>query len=286
MPLRLSCAIITACPMIEKVKEELIRDISDGLSWPDSPDFDRAIDILRELPDSQYREIFESLLNDPPAGLALGVAQAVGILECRDALDLKLALAEEPGKWFSHEERAAVRLAAVRSLGVLREPSAVGILFDLIAPGGDTELPMEVVQSIARIGSADSITPLIEKMNDNPPIALSAAGAIAEIGGEEAFTGLVDGLKHEDEYIRSASIWALGKMGDERAIDSLLTIMRECDAFLRADIAWSLGQIGGIRARQLLEALCQNDADLGVRREAAKAILQGAVLGQGSEQPE
>jgi HEAT repeat protein len=268
--------------MTGTINEELRKTISEGLSWPDSADYDAAIDALRTVPEDKLPGLFEVLLDDPPAGLALGVAMAAGVLECGNTAGLMIALVEEPGKWFNHAERAAIRLEAIRSLGKLKDPSAVDVLVDFIRPGSDEELPMAAVQAIARIGSPACINPLLQKMNDYPPIALSAAGAIAEIGGNDALRGLIAGLRHEDELVRSASAWALGRMGDERAIEPLLKAIRESDEFLRTDIAWALGQIGGIRARLLLGALCQNDADFSVRREAARAIRAGAVLGLNS----
>ncbi len=261
-------------------QDKVLEEVVEGLRFPDSPDYDRAVEILGRMPPGEVRELFGRLMDDPDAPLALGVTRAVGILKLHEATDLMMALVEEPGKWFGHADRALIRMAAVESLGLLRASESVEILLGLISASHDAEIQLGAVRALGRIGDQSSVHPLIARMRAQPAIALSATGALAQIGGEDAFQGLLKGLESDEEMIRSASVWALGKMADERAIRPLMRLVMRSDAFLRRDIAWALGQIGGMLARVALGTLCQRDPDPGVRREAARAIQGGAVLGR------
>ena len=272
--------------MPRSARHDSLEPIAQGLSEPGSEAFDKTLALLRQSPSAELHEVFTALLDDPDPPVALGVIQAVGRLQYKDGVDLLVSLVEEPGKWFSREDRARIRLASVECLGLIADNRGVGVLLDIVFDSHDFELRLEAIRSLGRIGSLRCVSPLIEAMISHPPLALSAAGALAQIGGKEAFRGLVASLKHEDEMVRSASVWALGTLGDDRAVEPLLELTGEADALLRQDIAWALGQIGGLPARIALGVLCQRDPDFSVRREAARAIQSGAVTGGVGREPE
>lgn len=266
--------------MTRQILQELIKSIPDILGFPHDPGFPDAVESLRDLPVPRLIEAFGEILKDPDASVALGIVRAIGILELDGTQDLLLQLVDEPGKWFSHDDRAAIRNAAVESIGIVGDEDAVEPLLDLIGSTQESELEMEVVRAIGRIGSESAIRPLTGLMRDRAEIALSAAGVLVEIGGEEAFQCLLDALTSDSEILRSASIWALGKMRDERAVTNLMTFTEINDPMTRRDIAWALGQIGGFHARLALGAIALADHDITVRREALKAIRAGTVLGR------
>jgi HEAT repeat protein len=259
--------------------EELILALPNLIGFPDDPGFHDAVESLREIPEQVLLESFTAILDDPDAKVALGIVRAIGILELKGSQEILLRLADEPGKWFSHTDRAAIRNAAVESLGFAGDESVVTPLIELIGFASDPEFEMEIVRALGRIGSESSVRPLVDLMLEKPEIALSAAGALVEIGGEEAFQGLMETLRSKNDMVRSASIWALGKMRDERGVIGLMTFSEINDPMTRRDIAWALGQIGGFHARLALGAIAQADDDLSVRREACRAIQSGAVLG-------
>ncbi|MFH1677079.1 MAG: HEAT repeat domain-containing protein, partial [bacterium] len=90
-------------------------------------------------------------------------------------------------------------------------------------------------------------------------------------------------LKHEDEMVVSASIWALGEMGDTRAVEPLFDIGERADQLMRSDIVWALGRIGGSQAQDALEKISLFDSDSGIRREAEKLVESG--IGTGEKEP-
>jgi HEAT repeat protein len=266
--------------MTGRTVEELIHAIPELLGYPDDPAFAEVVGSLADIPGQELVRAFDVLLDDPDAPVALGIVRAIGMLKLRDAEHILLRFCDEPGKWFSHSDRAAIRMAAIESTGIVGGESAVDPLLDLLRAFHDTEIEMEIVRALGRIGSQLCVLPLIDLMRERPEIALSAAGALVEVGGEEAFQGLVTSLNAGDEMVRSASIWALGKLGDERAIPSLMNFSEASDAMTRRDMVWALGQIGGFRARLALGAISQLDPDIMVRREATNAILSGSVMGR------
>lgn len=263
--------------MPDILTENELREVIQGLSGAESDEYERALEILHKLPESEIAGLLRTLMDDPDAVLALGVARAVGRIKCRSAADIVIALIGEPGKWFGHADRTAIRMAAVESLGKLGESSGVEILIELIGSTRDAEMQLQAVRALGEIGSPTSIIPLIAHMKTTPQIALSAAGALVQIGGEEAFMGLIAGLADDEEMVQSACVWALGKMGDTRAVGPLVKLAIRSEAFLRRDIAWALGEIGGLKSRAALGELCCMDLDIGVRREASRAIKSGAV---------
>jgi HEAT repeat protein len=217
----------------------------------------------------------------------LGVARAIGVLGALEVElgELLIGLVKEPGKWLGLSDRRAVRHAAVESLGTLRHRDSVGVLLELVSAGRDQELVLEAVKALGLIGSPLCVRGLLKAMIGHPPLALSAAGVVAEIGGEEAFQGLLGCLGHESDMVRSASVWALGIMGDRRAVSCLMRSAGDADPMLRRDIAWAIGKIGGSDARLALSEICSSDPDYSVRKEAARAIESGAVLGVFPENP-
>jgi len=263
--------------------DEIGKLVIDGLGYPNSPDYEHTVQSLSAIPHSELAPAFKSLLEDPDVPLALGIARAIGILGCVDAADLLANLIDEPGKWFGHADRAAIQQAAIHSAGTLKISDSLEPLLFIIKTSRDPDTLMQAVNSIGEIGSETAVDPLLHEIKTNPPVALSAAGALVTIGGDTALQGLIDCLASTDEMVVSAAVWALGKMGDRRAVIPLVRLLGYCEPDLRQEIAWSLGQLGGVKARITLAALSQGDRDLGVRREASRAIRTGTILGCGDK---
>jgi HEAT repeat protein len=258
--------------MTNPESENQISSIEMLLSSDDSVDFQSAVDSLRNLQGSARIDAITKLLADPSAQLALGAARAIGELECVEAGDLLINLVQEPGEWFGHEDRRAIRIASVMSLGQLKYRPAIEPLLELLDKGHDTDLQLEIIKTLGSIGCEESIGPLVRAVRSRSWMALSAAGALAQIGGESAFQALMSFLQYEEEIPRSAAVWALGEMGDERAIVPLMVLMGVADPLLRCDIAWAIGRIGGPFALTALSEILKSEADKVVRAEAEKSV--------------
>jgi len=265
--------------MSKLTHEEVCRCVTDAVSYSAGPDFISAAESLIGIPLPDLAAAFEILLDDPESSVALGIARAIGILNCAEASGLVARLIDEPGKWFGHAERHAIQHAAIQSAGILKKTDTLDALNYVIQTTREPEILMEAVNSIGEIGSVESVEPLLDQIRANPAIALSAAGALVKIGGDAAFKGLLGCLASTNEMVVSASVWALGKMGDPRSIEPLIRLLNLAEPDLRMDIAWSLGQIGGAKANVALAALSQSDEDSAVRKEASKAIRNSVILG-------
>jgi len=265
--------------MPKLTQEEVCRYVTDAVSQSEGPDFISAVESLGGIPLPDLAAALEILLEDPEASVAFGIARAIGILNCTEASRLVARLIDEPGKWFGHAERHTIQHAAIQSAGILKKTDTLDALNCVIQTSREPEILMEAVNSIGEIGSGESVEPLLDQIRVNPTIALSAAGALVKIGGDAAFKGLLGCLASANEMVVSASVWALGKMGDPRAIEPLIRLLGFAEPDLRMDIAWSLGQIGGVKANVALAELSQSDEDSAVRKEALKAIKDGAICG-------
>jgi len=231
--------------------EQLITALSPNIP----EDFEEAIQQLREIDPPTLVEIFSELLADPAPDTAIAISKAIGYLNLNNAAHLLTNLVRQPGKWFSHSDRKAIRLAAIESIGAIRASQCSEILHELLKNSRDLELQLEAVKALGIIGSSRSVAPLLEAMSKNPPVALSAAGALAQIGTEEAFAGLLATLEHPEEMVLSAVVWALGEMRDERAIEPLITLAQNADDFLKDDIIWALERIGSDSAKKAAEKI-------------------------------
>ena len=250
----------------------LLSSLADDLSSPDLSVFESALGELQRLTVAQAREVFSGLLLEPDPPLTLGVARVIGELRNPELGEILLSLLREPGKWFGCSDRLAVRSAAVESLGALRYKGSVSILLELVSTARDQELVLEAVRALSMIGDPECVGGLLQAIIVHPPLALSAAGVVAEIGGEEAFQGLLGCLGHESDMVRSASVWALGLMRDQRAIKHLSRLACDTDSMLRSDAVWAIAKIGGPSARIALSEISSLDPDPYVRKEAARAI--------------
>jgi hypothetical protein len=263
--------------MVETPLENRLTEISDGLSIPDSPDFASCIEKLRKLDPGETVIIFEKLIGDEIPAVTAGVARACGELKLKETLDILMRLLDEPGKWFSHSDRDLIRREAVKSIGTFGTHVHGAELFEFLKSPSNPELQSELIRAIGNIGSEELIEPLLQAIDSQPSLALSASGAIAQICGEDAYKGLIGCIRHNNEMVRSASVWALGELGDQRAIQTLVEFAGKSDSFTRRDIVNAIARIGGMKARLVLDQIQVSDPDLIVRREASKAIKAGIV---------
>ena len=267
---------------MDKPSENPIAAISDALCDIDNPESIKILENYSVSTDQSLSDIFRKLFYDSNPGLTLGIAKAIGMLKFDKCADLLIALAREPGKWFGREDRFAIQMAAIESLGILKEAKAVEALLELLHDSRDNEILLKAVYALGEIGSESAVLPLLSKMHAKPWVALSAAGALTRIGGEDAFNGLILSLKHEDEMVVSASIWALGEMGDPRAVGPLFDVGGKAEHLMRSDVVWALGRIGDPSALDALEKISMSDPDQGIRREAEK-FIESRIDSRGTE---
>lgn len=84
-----------------------------------------------------------------------------------------------------------------------------------------------------------------------------------ELGTEECFQHLVEGLEDHDPRVRRLAICGLAASGDPRAVEHIMRALGDEDPELRQRAAMALGKLGDPRAAPvLIEAAEQSDPPL------------------------
>lgn len=168
-----------------------------------------------------------------PAWRRAAAAYSLGDMACKEAVPLLLeALDDRTGE---------VRAAAARSLGRLRDPSAIE--------------PLMVCLVARRVPRGMAGTALL----DLGPTAIPELRRIA---------------RHDDPQVRATAITVLGLVGDSGESDVLLHAITDPSADVRAEAARALGRIGAADAEPALMTALEDRVPF-VRAEAATSL--GAI---------
>jgi HEAT repeat protein len=199
-----------------------------------------------------------------------------------------------------NDSNGAVRYAAMRALGALRDESAVNALTEQLKFYGKGEGAWSAIDALARIGHASSVPVFKARLTDKDAFirraaaeGLGRAGATAEIGTLEIAAGT-----DPSEMVRAAVAFALQKMGrnyiprlaefmkSEKTapqvseyfvelgpsiVPTLASHLQDADPAIRGNVAIVLGAIGGDVAVAAIQPLTQ-DRDKDVAKAAARAL--------------
>ncbi|GBC77852.1 Phycocyanobilin lyase subunit alpha [bacterium HR08] len=231
----------------------------------------------------QRAELVEAILQDWDAHWTEGEVKLRAALEA-DAPGVRWAAAIVAGEraaiglvpelmHASEDEDLGVQLAAVRALAQIADARAAPILCRWL---GEKRLIPEIRQQIARalgeIGSAEAVEPLIQALRDEDWwVRTAAAKALGQIGDARAVEPLIQALRDKGKWVRTAAAKALGQIGDARAVEPLIQALRDWDESVRTAAAEALVKIGDARA---VEPLIQALRDGWVRTAAAEALGQ------------
>lgn len=175
-------------------------------------------------------------------------------------------------------EDAIQRLKAVRELGRVENPRAIGYLVKVLSDK-DERIIDAATQVLATLGEP-AVEPLLEVLYGNERIRWAATRALGQIWG---ITDLVK-LGDNNKEVRQKAANALGQLQDEpgeRAIDPLIAALQEGDLSVRSAVAQALGQLGNARAiGPLIELLKISDHEM--RSGISKALIN---LGNATIEP-
>ena len=201
-----------------------------------------------------------------------------------------------------NDSQAAVRYAAMRALGAIRDPRAVGALSEQLAYYKKGEGAWSALDALARIASPASVPLFRERLQDKDPyIRRAAAEGVGRTGDTESIAVLERAATIDDSVmVRLATVFALQKLGRNygaRIVDlmssakvipqaqeylvelgpsmsaTLLPRLQEPDADIREAVADVLGLVGDASAVPALEAAAK-DRDASVASAAKRAILR------------
>ena len=199
-----------------------------------------------------------------------------------------------------NDSSADVRYAAMRALGMLREPRAVTALAEQLKFYGGGEGGWSALDALARIAHPSSVPVFTERLADRDQyIRRAAAEGLGRSGAKAALEALETGAGNDpSNMVRAAMQYALQKLGrnyigrlieflDDRkttlqvqeyliefgpAIEQdLLPSLQEPDEAIRAAVADVLGEIGGDASLAALQSHADRDKDV---VEAAKRAVE------------
>ena len=190
-----------------------------------------------------------------------------------------------------NDSSADVRYAAMRALGMLREPRAVTALTEQLKFYGRGEGAWSALDALARIAHPASVAVFTERLADRDQyIRRAAAEGLGRSGAKAALEALETGAGNDpSNMVRAAMQYALQKLGrnyigrlieflddgkttlqvQEYLIEfgpaiekDLLPSLQEPDEAIRAAVADVLGEIGGDASLAALQSHADRDKDV------------------------
>ncbi len=182
------------------------------------------------------------------------VAYALQRIEDPRALTPLLALLKDSNSY--------TRAFAAKGLGAMTDRTAAGALGSLINDP-DRPVAIEAVRSLARIGSAALVTPLLTLARTNttePHLRLEIVTALGSMRTSGVFESLIDLLGDPNPSIRAAVLKSLAQLDPESFVTVLSGLDPDPNWSVRAALATALGgmtqEVGLPRLRAML-----NDAE-------------------------
>jgi HEAT repeat protein/beta-lactamase regulating signal transducer with metallopeptidase domain len=171
------------------------------------------------------------------------------------------------------DENAAVRLAAVESLGNLSDPRAVDALVQALRTDTDPRVREAAAEALGEIDSPRAVPGLIAALGSEkvPAVRAKIAWALGEIDDARAVEALGGAVRDPDAEVRRQVVWALGELESPAAVPMLIPALKDADVETRKQAAEALGEIG---SKDAVEALLPvtKDTDAEVRKEAVSAL--------------
>lgn len=237
---------------------------------------DRAVDPLMELlksdPESQVRKAAAIAISEFDREFDEEI-QAICAVEKEDwSGAISLGKASIPPLSVSAKSaNRPVKKAAIKTLGEIRDPGALDILFE-IHKNADDEIKMVIDEALGKIQDSRSVDLLISDLDSrSKEIRYAAASALGIIKDRRAVDPLIRVLNDEYEWVRQAAAKALGQIGDKKAIDSFIDLLDSKERQLNYTAIEALGNIGDASVVDpLITALAHDDAF--VRKAAAEAL--------------
>jgi len=173
------------------------------------------------------------------------------------------------------DQDAAVRLAAVESLGHLSDPRAVDALVQALRTDTDPQVREAAAEALGEIDSPRAVPGLIAALGLEKVGAVRAkiAWALGEIDDKRAVEALGAVVRDPDTEVRRQAVSALGELQSAAAVPMLIPALKDADVETRKQAAAALGEI---QSKDAVEALIPltKDADVEVRKQAVEALGQ------------
>jgi len=261
-----------------------------ALQDPDAKVRTSAARSLGSLGDARAGDPLLALLNDADSRTRQAAAYALGRLQEPRAAEPLLAMLRELNAGTRQTAAKAledigapavdgliaalsdkdqkVRELAIRSLGNLGDPRAVGPLIERL---GDRNLKVRhrAIGALGRMKDPRAVDPLVAVLGE-PGMEISALGALAKLGDPQTIAPIVEMLKHKEARVRTRAVNTLKGLGGP-AVTAAIPLLNDTDSVLRLEVVRVLaGADDERRIDPLIGVL--NDRDENVRREAARGL--------------
>mgnify|MGYP000862980947 CR=1 FL=1 len=145
--------------------------------------------------------------------------------------------------------REPVRIAALKKLGALRSPMALGAVIEAL---GDPSLAVRhrAAETLGKIGAAEACEALAAALfSPVSGIQSPAARALGRIGGKPSLKVLLHDLRQRDPAVLGDIVDALAAIGDESATIPLIALFNDTtDTSLRQRIAETLARLNRLES--------------------------------------
>jgi len=164
------------------------------------------------------------------------------------------------------------RLAALYTLGTLRDRGAAGLLQELVFSDEDDDVRVAALKSLAGAAGTDAVETLAQALaSDSPYVAAAAAQALGELGARDAVEALQTALGNEHRAVAEAAALSLGLLREPSAVPALAVALARREESVRVAGAEALGRIASASATEPL-ATAARDESAEVRLAAVTAL--------------
>lgn len=252
----------TNSPVDQSGNTVIVRALEQAAQHKDPDVRAAAAHALGDLGVRSAAPVLISLLDDPSSFVRDAAGEALGKIGDRAAV-AALVQRLDPGPaagqsnspglvvgdnqtalpdWVRHE-RAARDIAAVRALGALRDPSAVGPIVDRGLGSGDIELRIASAVALGKIGGAAAV-PALERVLQDYYHAAPTNDDRAIVIQSPAVPSPVEQFDERHASLRTAVVRALGEIGDPSAVPVLKRAFYNDDnSIVRDEAADALSRI-------------------------------------------
>lgn len=257
-----------------------VQDQLISLNSPDPATRAWAASALGWLGDRSATTALLAHLDDTDAATGLAVVHALGRLGDQRIVPELLQQLQAPDQAVIGIP-GTIRMRAAMVLGLLRAPSAVAPLADIVV-NDDTIARQAAAEALARIGTPAAAEALALRLNED---AFSPARQAAMRGLEQMGAAAVPALERivrtgDSAIARRNAAELLGWIATPASTPVLVAALGDGSADVRVEVAWALGEIGSPAARQALQLTADNDAVPTVRTAAALALSRQPVDGR------
>ena len=216
-------------------------------------------------------------LNDGSHWVKLQAIRALGYIGDNRAILPLINLIEGITAESLNENGKLILYGVIRSLGKIQDKRAFEALIKVLE-FPDYGIKQEVIMALGALKNRNALKYFINILEESKSESTDLSHlqavimeAFGNLGDRRATKYLIQGLKFNEEFVRTEAVIALGKLKDKRAIPHLLSSLNDYDLFSRIEVCKSLIILEDNRGIELLLSYLESP-DLQTKIESAFAL--------------